>query len=59
MQSKLKDRLLAWIESNETWPILTTSIAKKWLMDGEGLQDRSITRDLDWGIPVEKYGRPW
>ena len=27
MQSKLKDRLLAWIESNETWPILTTSIA--------------------------------
>ena len=59
MQSKLKDRLLAWIESNETWPILTTSIAKKWLMDGEGLQDRSITRDLDWGIPVEKDGRPW
>ena len=28
-------------------------------MDGEGLQDRSITRDLDWGIPVEKEGRPW
>ena len=59
MQSKLKDRLLAWIESNKNWPILTTSIAKKWLMDGEGLQDRSITRDLDWGIPVEKDGRPW
>ena len=59
MQSKLKERLLAWIESNKNWPILTTSIAKKWLMDGEGLQDRSITRDLDWGIPVEKDGRPW
>ena len=59
MQSKLKDRLLAWIESNKNWPILATSIAKKWLMDGKGLQDRSITRDLDWGIPVEKDGRPW
>ncbi|MBI1223899.1 MAG: methionine--tRNA ligase [Bacteroidetes bacterium] len=23
-----------------------------WLDDGEGLQPRSITRDLDWGIPV-------
>ena len=38
---------------------MTTSIAKKWLTDGDGLQDRSITRDLKWGIPVEKDGRPW
>ena len=59
MQSKLKDKLLAWIDSNNHWPIITTSIAKKWLTDGEGLQDRSITRDLSWGIPVEKDGEPW
>ena len=59
MQSKLKDQLLAWIESNKNWPILTTSIAKKWLIDGDGLKDRSITRDLNWGIPVEREGRPW
>ncbi len=59
MQSKLKDQLLAWIASNKNWPILTTSIAKKWLIDGDGLKDRSITRDLNWGIPVEKEGRPW
>ncbi|MDC3087253.1 methionine--tRNA ligase [Paracoccaceae bacterium] len=59
MQSKLKEKLLTWIESNDHWPILTTSIAKKWLMDGDGLQDRSITRDLSWGIPVEKNGKPW
>ena len=59
MQSKLKDQLLAWIASNKSWPILTTSIAKKWLIDGDGLKDRSITRDLNWGIPVEKEGRPW
>ena len=59
MQSKLKDQLLAWIASNKNWPILITSIAKKWLIDGDGLKDRSITRDLSWGIPVEKEGRPW
>ena len=59
MQSKLKEKLWAWVESNKHWPILTTSIAKKWLMDGDGLQDRSITRDLSWGIPVEKDGKPW
>ncbi|MDG1142795.1 MAG: class I tRNA ligase family protein, partial [Hellea sp.] len=29
---------------------LATSIAHKWL--AEGLRDRSITRDLKWGIPV-------
>ena len=59
MQSKLKEKLLTWIESNDHWPKITTSIAKKWLMDGDGLQDRSITRDLSWGIPVEKNGKPW
>ena len=59
MQSKLKDKLLEWVSSNDHWPIITTSIAKKWLKDGEGLQDRSITRDLKWGIPVEKDGNPW
>ena len=59
MQSELKEKLLTWIESNDHWPKITTSIAKKWLMDGDGLQDRSITRDLSWGIPVEKNGKPW
>ncbi len=32
------------------WPVLVTSIAQKWL--DEGLQDRGITRDLEWGVPV-------
>jgi len=41
------------------WPILTTSIAKKWLHDGDGLRDRGITRDLDWGVPVQKGDDPW
>ena len=58
-QSNLKEQLAAWIDSKKDWPILTTSIAKKWLTDGDGLQDRGITRDLDWGIPVMKDGEVW
>ncbi|MFC4668308.1 methionine--tRNA ligase [Seohaeicola nanhaiensis] len=58
-QSALKDDLDAWIDTKTDWPILTTSIAKKWLHDGDGLQDRGITRDLDWGIPVKKGDQPW
>jgi methionyl-tRNA synthetase len=58
-QSKLKDQLEAWIDSKTDWPVLTTSIAKKWLNDGDGLQDRGITRDLDWGIPVKRGDEDW
>ena len=58
-QSQMRDRLDAWIDQKSDWPVLTTSIAKKWLHDGDGLQDRGITRDLDWGIPVKKGTEPW
>ncbi|WP_108482661.1 methionine--tRNA ligase [Oceaniglobus ichthyenteri] len=58
-QSQMRPRLTEWIDSKTDWPILTTSIAKKWLNDGEGLQDRGITRDLDWGVPVQRGDAPW
>ena len=58
-QSELKGDIADWIGSKVDWPILTTSIAKKWLTDGDGLQDRGITRDLDWGIPVKKGADDW
>ena len=58
-QSLLKDRLEAWIDSKKDWPVLTTSIAKKWLNDGDGLRDRGITRDLDWGVPVKRGKEDW
>ena len=58
-QRSLRDQLNAWIDAQKDWPILTTSIAKKWLNDGDGLQDRGITRDLDWGVPVRKGTDPW
>ncbi|PVA09334.1 methionine--tRNA ligase [Pelagivirga sediminicola] len=59
MQAGMRDQLNAWIDSKEDWPLLTTSIARKWLNDGDGLQDRGITRDLDWGIPVRRGDKPW
>lgn len=58
-QRSMRDQLQAWIDSKTDWPILTTSIAKKWLNDGDGLQDRGITRDLDWGVPVKRGDADW
>ncbi len=58
-QSAMREKLDAWIDSQKGWPVLTTSIAKKWLHDGDGLRDRGITRDLDWGVPVQFEGAPW
>ncbi|SEC27040.1 methionine--tRNA ligase [Streptomyces melanosporofaciens] len=51
LQSKLAEEVAAWVdERGKDWPTLASSIARKWL--NEGLQDRAITRDLDWGVPV-------
>ena len=54
LQSRLQDRIADWVASKTEWPSLTKSIAGKWLK--EGLRDRSITRDLVWGVPVAKDG---
>jgi methionyl-tRNA synthetase len=57
LQSKLADRIRAWVDSKaDSWPALTRSIAYKHL--DEGLIDRGITRDLAWGIPVMRDGLP-
>ena len=58
-QSAMKDQLDAWIDTKTDWPVLTTSIAKKWLHDGDGLRDRGITRDLDWGVAVKQGDQTW
>ncbi len=58
-QTAMRDRLRDWIDTKTDWPVLSTSIARKWLDDGDGLQDRGITRDLDWGVPVRKGAAPW
>lgn len=56
LQSRLADRIRAWIDTKDDWPQLTRSIAYKWL--DEGLEDRGITRDLEWGIPVDEEDFP-
>ena len=58
-QSQMRSQLQDWIDSKADWPLLTTSIAKKWLNDGDGLRDRGITRDLDWGIAVKNGDQDW
>ncbi|MFD5817292.1 methionine--tRNA ligase [Streptomyces sp. NPDC127038] len=51
LQSKLQHEVEEWVARHESeWPQLASSIARKWLT--EGLHDRAITRDLDWGVPV-------
>ena len=56
LQARMQDEIAGWVESHDDWPQLTKSIANKWLK--EGLRDRSITRDLSWGIPVARDGAP-
>ncbi|WP_326811125.1 methionine--tRNA ligase [Streptomyces scopuliridis] len=51
LQSKLAGEVESWLDERaDNWPVLASSIARKWLT--EGLHDRAITRDLDWGVPV-------
>lgn len=54
LQSKLADEIRAWVNKHPDWPVLVSSIALKWL--DEGLHDRGITRDLKWGVPVDRPG---
>ena len=53
-QSALVERLTDWLDSRSYWPPLVASIARAWLV--EGIEDRCITRDLSWGVPVPRAG---
>jgi len=52
--SKFSDELKKWIQSNRHWPDNARNFALGWI--SEGLEDRAITRDLNWGIPVPLEG---
>ncbi len=56
LQSKQQEEIERWLATKTSFPALTLSIANKWLK--EGLRDRAITRDLKWGIPVTRNGKP-
>lgn len=49
-QSQMIDAVAKWVDATTGLGDLPRSIARKWL--DEGLDDRDITRDLHWGIPV-------
>ncbi|MFQ5981567.1 MAG: methionine--tRNA ligase [Candidatus Heimdallarchaeota archaeon] len=51
---EVEEKLKKWLATKDHWPKTTLTIAKQWIKDG--LKDRCITRDLNWGIPVEEPG---
>ena len=53
---EFSDRLAEWLHSREGWRKHVLNFSLGWIE--EGLQDRAITRDIDWGIdiPVEGLG---
>lgn len=50
--------LKKWIleEHQEDWKNNVLGQCRSWLEAGDGLQARSMTRDMDWGIPVPVDG---
>ena len=55
LQTRMQDRIRAWVDGKTEWQPLARSIALKHL--DEGLIDRGITRDLSWGVPVCQDGQ--
>jgi methionyl-tRNA synthetase len=55
LASKMQDEWRKWLKEHAPkWSKTASSIAMGWA--NEGLRDTSITRDLSWGIPVNKPG---
>ncbi|MDD5111660.1 MAG: methionine--tRNA ligase [Candidatus Altiarchaeota archaeon] len=52
--SSLSGRLNEWVIKNTQWPSNARNFALGWIK--EGLEDRAITRDINWGIPVPLKG---
>ncbi len=53
---KLQPRVEKYLDEHKDWKINVYGQCKSWLESGDGLQPRSMTRDLDWGIPVPLKG---
>ncbi|MFC1953106.1 methionine--tRNA ligase [Chloroflexota bacterium] len=54
--SAFQQQLSAWAENQKQWRPNVFMLTQRYLK--EGLRDRAITRDIDWGVPVplEGYG---
>ncbi len=47
---KFEDELRNWLDTKTYWKDNVKNFVLSWL--NEGLQERAITRDLNWGIPI-------
>ena len=52
--TKLEDRLKELVDSKPNWRKNAISFTNRYI--DEGLRDRALTRDLNWGIDVPKVG---
>ena len=52
--SKFTDKLVIWMEDKKYWKPSVLKFTQNWLESG--LQDRAITRDMEWGIKVPIKG---
>jgi methionyl-tRNA synthetase len=52
--SAFQDKLEKWAEEQKQWRPNVSGFTKRYLK--EGLRDRAITRDIEWGIPVPVKG---
>ena len=52
--SAFQERLLEWVRPQEHWRLNVRNFTLSYLQ--EGLRDRAISRDLEWGIPVPLAG---
>lgn len=50
MLNKFQEPIEKWIRSKENWKENVRNFCLGWLK--EGLKERSITRDMSWGVPV-------
>ena len=49
---ELSDDIRHYLEQHKDWKPNVYGQCMSWLDAGDGLQPRSMTRDLDWGVPV-------
>jgi len=54
--SAFEQPLLAWVKEQTHWRSNVLNFTTRYLE--EGLHDRAITRDIDWGIPLPLPGYP-
>jgi methionyl-tRNA synthetase len=54
--NKLQQKVSDYLDLHKDWKSNVYGQCRSWLDSGDGLQPRSMTRDLDWGIKVPLEG---